>query len=47
MWTNAQFPVDFFTFTKETLNGKLHFLCSVDEKSQSQQAYKNHLDVWN
>ena len=23
-----QFPADLFTFTKEILNGKLHFLCS-------------------
>ena len=28
MWPNPQFPVDFVTFTKEILNGKLHFLCS-------------------
>ena len=25
---NLQFPADFFTFTEEILNGKLHFLCS-------------------
>ena len=24
-----QFPADMFTFTKEILNGKLHFLCSA------------------
>ena len=29
MWPNPQFPVDLVTFTKEILNGKLHFLCSV------------------
>ena len=27
MWPNPQFPADFVTFTEETLNGKLHFLC--------------------
>ena len=25
----AQYPADLVTFTEETLNGKLHFLCSV------------------
>ena len=29
MWPNPQFPADFVTCTKEILNGKLHFLCSV------------------
>ena len=28
MWTNPKFLADLFTFTEETLNGKLHFLCS-------------------
>ena len=28
MWPNPQFPADLVTFTEETLNGKLHFLCS-------------------
>ena len=28
MWPNSQFPADLVTFTEETLNGKLHFLCS-------------------
>ena len=28
MWPNLQFPGDLVTFTKEILNGKLHFLCS-------------------
>ena len=31
MWPNPQFPADLVTFTKEILNGKLHFFCS--EKS--------------
>ena len=31
MWTNLQFPVDLVTFTEETVNGKLHFLRSVEE----------------
>ena len=29
MWTNPLETADLFTFTKETLNGKLHFLCSA------------------
>ena len=29
MWPNPQFPADLVTFTEETLNGKLHFLCNV------------------
>ena len=29
MWPDPQFPADLVTFTEETLNGKLHFLCSV------------------
>ena len=28
MWPNPPFPVDFVTFTEETLNDKVHFLCS-------------------
>ena len=28
MWTNPQFSVDLYSFSKEILNGKLHFLCS-------------------
>ena len=30
MWLNPQFSGDLVTFTKEILNGKLHFLCSVN-----------------
>ena len=30
MWPNPQFPADLVTFTEEILNGKLHFLCSVE-----------------
>ena len=29
MWPNSQETADLVTFTEETLNGKLHFLCSV------------------
>ena len=29
MWSNPQETADLVTFTEETLNGKLHFLCSV------------------
>ena len=28
MWPTPQFVADFFTFTEEILNGKLHFQCS-------------------
>ena len=28
MWSNPHETADLVTFTKETLNGKLHFLCS-------------------
>ena len=28
MWPNPQFFAVLVTFTEETLNGKLHFLCS-------------------
>ena len=30
MWPNAQFSPDLVTFTEEMLNGKFHFLCSVN-----------------
>ena len=33
MWPNPQLPADLVTFTKEILNGKLHFLCSVSRKT--------------
>ena len=29
MWPSPQFPADLVSFTKENLNGKLQFLCSV------------------
>ena len=31
MWPNPQFPADLVTFTKEILNGKLHFLSSKSD----------------
>ena len=30
MWPNPHFPADLVTFTGGILNGKLHFLCSVN-----------------
>ena len=33
MWPNLQFLADLVTFTGEILNGKLHFLCSVQRHS--------------
>ena len=29
MWPNQKFPANWGTFTEETVNGKLCFLCSV------------------
>ena len=29
MLPNSQFPADLVTFTEESLNGKLHFVCSA------------------
>ena len=29
MWQNPQLPVNFVIFNEETLNGKLHFLCTA------------------
>ena len=31
MWPNPQETEDLVTFTEEMLNGKLHFLCSVND----------------
>ena len=31
MWPNPQETLDLVTFTEEILNGKLYFLCSVNE----------------
>ena len=31
MWPNPQFTADLIIFTEEILNGKLDFLCSVDQ----------------
>ena len=33
MWPNPQETADLVTFTEETLNGKLHFLCSVNHSN--------------
>ena len=30
MWPNTQFPADLVTFTEEILDGKLNFLCNVE-----------------
>ena len=30
MRLNSKFPEDLVTFTEESLNGKLHFLCSIN-----------------
>ena len=33
MWPNPKETADLVTFTKEILNGKLHFLCGVIVKA--------------
>ena len=40
MWPNPQFPDDLDTFTEETFNGKLHFLCSALPAENEQQMLK-------
>ena len=41
MWPNPQETADLVTFTKEILNGKLHFLCSdLGAISQSERPKK-------
>ena len=42
MWTNPQETADLIKFTEEILNGKLHFLCSVQRVVTSAN---NHTDV--
>ena len=37
MWPNQQETVDLVTFTGESLNGKLHFLCSAEVKVDHQE----------
>ena len=43
MWPNSQFPADLVTFTKEFLNGELHFLCSgnvgIYQRSHSMETF--------
>ena len=55
MWPNPQFPTDLVTFTEETLNGKLHFLCSESFYRMPENLWKlcistkfRHQDIrWN
>ena len=30
MWSTPDFPEDLVTFTEETRNGRLHFVCSEE-----------------
>ena len=41
MWPNSQETADLVTFTEEILNGKLHFLCSVEERKRKPKNEKN------
>ena len=45
MWTNLQFTVDLFTFTKGILNGKLYFLCSVCRIADPKKS-ANRNELW-
>ena len=45
MWPNTQFPTDLVTFTEEIVNGKLHFLCSV-ESTVTEIFLSNVPDCW-
>ena len=40
MWPNVQFSVDLVTFTEVILNGKLHFLGSVNAEVYSKKNLK-------
>ena len=40
MLPNPQETADLVTFTEEILNGKLHFLCSENNKHYSRGPYK-------
>ena len=40
-----QVPADFVTFTEEILNGKLHFLCSVNDKKVQHILVASDLDI--
>ena len=40
---NTQFPADLVTFTEETLNGKLYFLCNKSGLGAIYQDCKNLL----
>ena len=53
MWPNSQETVDLFRFTEETINGKLHFLCSRCIQNQVKHLKtvnyfhkKFHLNLW-
>ena len=46
MWPNPQFPADLVTFTEETFNGKLHFLCNdktCSDHTQTMQLQKDNV----
>ena len=40
MRPNPEFPADLVIFTEETLNGKLHFLCRVNDYYSKQKPIK-------
>ena len=45
MWPNPQETADLVTFTEEILNGKLHFLCSVNDKKVQHILVASDLDI--
>ena len=45
MWPNPQETAYLVTFTEEILNGKLHFLCSVNDKKVQHILLASDLDI--
>ena len=45
MGPNPQFSADLITFTEETLNGKLHFLCSVENFVLYKKFFKAKINI--
>ena len=46
MLQDPQFPADLITFTKEILNGKLHFLCSVSNNTDVFIAVPHYMEYF-
>ena len=46
MWPNPQETADLVTFTEETVNGKLYFLCSVTDKLNIAKSWNWLICYW-